>query len=573
MKITKDFIDELKRRNRIEDVIGQDVSLKRSGSTLVGLCPFHSEKTPSFHIYVDDQNYFCFGCENGGDVITYIMNTQNLGYIDALNVLCKRCGMKTVDDSSYDTSTSENRQKVYAIYKESAKYFHDNLMNENNKEARDYVFVKRKLNTSVVNHFGLGYADDNLKDYLNHMGKQGYTIDDLVSSKMCNSDNGKVYPYFRNRIMFPIIDISGNVIGFGGRALGDKKPKYLNSTDSVIFKKSKNLYSLNYAKTTGKESIILCEGYMDVIGFNLAGITNCVATLGTALTDDQAKLLSRYTKRVIISYDSDDAGKNATKRAIPMLTNAGLDVVILRLDGAKDPDEYVHKFGAAKLKEAIEKSVGRIDYTISDILSKYNLNISDEKSKAAQELCRLAATQYSSIDREIYIDEITKRLGIDRKLITNEVSKFYKRNVSEQDKRTQSESISKLSGYSDKVNPDFAKNVKVGRAEEIILSIMMNYHDLAEKIRTGEIDLKEEDFKTSFGKRVFARLYVEDYFGESFFLNDFSLDEVSRITKIFRSRKDKTENNEEVLLANINILKDDKKIDLNEAIKRRRNEN
>lgn len=572
MKITADFINELKRRNRIEDIVSQQVSLKRAGSNLVGLCPFHNEKTPSFTVFLNDQSYFCFGCENGGDVINYVMQINNYTYPDAIDYLCKRSGMQSPDMSNIDSNSTELRQKVYAINNEAAHYFYNSLMDKNNTEARKYVFEERKLSQNIVTHFGIGYCPKNSNDFIEHMKSCGYTVDDLLESKLCTTNSrNETFSFFHNRIIFPIVDTSGNVIAFGGRAIDNSPRKYMNSTDTPVFKKSKNLFGLNFARKSGKESIILCEGYMDVVGFNKAGLSNAVATLGTALTDEQANLLSRYTKKIILSYDNDTAGQNATKRAIPMLAKAGLDVVILRLEGAKDPDEYVKKFGNQALIDAVNNSIGKINFIVESIIEKYNLLNSDEKAKAAKELCQAASEQDSNIDRNIIINEIVKRLQLDRRMVTSEVDRYVAIRARKNKKEEKNKALSKLAGYQDGVNPDYAKNVKASRIEETILGMLINYPEMLEKVRNETYKLSDTDFVTNFGKKLFRRLIKEDFITFSTFLDEFTQEEVSRIKKISNSRMDKTDNTEIALLMNIDLLKSEtNKQSLEETIRNKR---
>ena len=379
MKITPEFIDDLKFRNRIEEVISMYVTLKRAGSRLVGLCPFHSEKTPSFTVFTDTNSYHCFGCGAGGDVITFVMAAENLDYLGALEFLCNRVGMK-MPDTDGEKSESGRRRRFYDMNREAARFFHASLSKPGAENAVDYLMNKRKLPKSAITRFGIGYAPDSFDALRSHMISLGYKDEELKEAFLCGkSKTGKYFDYFRGRIMFPIIDNFGNVIAFGGRAIGDKEPKYLNSSDTPVFKKSRNLYSLNFARTCCSEELILCEGYMDVIGVNLAGLSNAVATLGTALTSDQARIMAKYTKKVVIAYDSDGAGTAATKRAIPMLTDAGLEVRVLHMDGAKDPDEYVKKFGAEKFRALVAESEGKLEFLLGSVLKKYNVDIPDEK--------------------------------------------------------------------------------------------------------------------------------------------------------------------------------------------------
>lgn len=558
MKITQDFIQELKRRNPIENIISQEVTLKRTGSNLVGLCPFHNEKTPSFTVFLNEQSYFCFGCENGGDVITYVMNKNNCSYLEAIEFLCKQSGMKMIDISGVDANLSELRQKIYAINRDAARYYNECLYDPKNKEALKYMTDVRKLDKNTITHFGIGYSPSKQNEFKSYMFSQGYSIKDLIDAKLCSENEGNA-SFFRDRIMFPIIDNSGNVIAFGGRALGDKQPKYLNSTDTPVFKKRNSLFSLNFARKSGKESIILCEGYMDVIGFNIAGLTNSVATLGTALTQEQANLLSHYTKKVVLSYDSDSAGQKAIERAIPILSQADIEVVVLKLTGAKDPDEYVRKFGRDALVKAVNESVGKIRFIMDTTLSKYNLNNSDDKSRAAHELCVIASKQVSIIDRNLVINEISEKISIDKNVIQKEVDRLVKIETKNKLKKEQNNAINKLTGYNDKANPEYAKNVKVARTEEIILGYLMCYPELLEKVRKGEINLKESDFLTSFGKKLFKRLLEEDFISPSSYADSFSNEEISKITKINIDRHEKTDDFEPLFIMNVEILQKDTK--------------
>lgn len=319
-------------------------------------------------MFTDTNSYHCFGCGAGGDVITFVMAAENLDYLGALEFLCNRVGMK-MPDTDGEKSESGRRRRFYDMNREAARFFHASLSKPGAEGAVDYLINRRKLPKSAITRFGIGYAPDSFDALRKHMISLGYRDEELKEAFLCGkSKTGKYFDYFRGRIMFPIIDNFGNVIAFGGRAIGDKEPKYLNSSDTPVFKKSRNLYSLNFARTCCSEELILCEGYMDVIGVNLAGLSNAVATLGTALTSDQARIMAKYTKKVVIAYDSDGAGVAATKRAIPMLTDAGLEVRVLHMDGAKDPDEYVKKFGADKFRALVAESEGKLEFLLGSVL-------------------------------------------------------------------------------------------------------------------------------------------------------------------------------------------------------------
>ena len=334
MKIPHSFIEEVKYRNRIDDVIGSYVNLKRAGSNYQGLCPFHSEKTPSFTVFPNTETFHCFGCGAGGDVISFVMRAENLEYMGAIEFLAKRAGLAMPDTGEHENE-SDKRTRFYEMNRAAARFFNQMLHTPEAEPARAYL-AKRGLTAAAVKRFGLGYAPDRFDALRKHMHSLGYTDEELKTAFLCGKSErtGNYFDYFRGRIMFPIIDNFSNVVAFGGRILGDAKPKYLNSSDTPVFKKSRNLFALNFARKASAESLILCEGYMDVIAVNMAGFPNAVATLGTALTTEQARIMAKYTKKVILAYDSDDAGVNAAKRAIPMLTEVGLEVKMLRLEGA-----------------------------------------------------------------------------------------------------------------------------------------------------------------------------------------------------------------------------------------------
>lgn len=556
MKITPEFIDDLKFRNRIEEVISMYVTLKRAGSRLVGLCPFHSEKTPSFTVFTDTNSYHCFGCGAGGDVITFVMAAENLDYLGALEFLCNRVGMK-MPDTDGEKSESGRRRRFYDMNREAARFFHASLSKPGAENAVDYLMNKRKLPKSAITRFGIGYAPDSFDALRSHMISLGYKDEELKEAFLCGkSKTGKYFDYFRGRIMFPIIDNFGNVIAFGGRAIGDKEPKYLNSSDTPVFKKSRNLYSLNFARTCCSEELILCEGYMDVIGVNLAGLSNAVATLGTALTTDQARIMAKYTKKVVIAYDSDGAGTAATKRAIPMLTDAGFEVRVLHMDGAKDPDEYVKKFGAEKFRALVAESEGKLEFLLGSVLKKYNVDIPDEKIKAAEELCIIAADIESNIEREVYVGKIASALGLDVANVrtdTERKRKYRKRDREADEKR---KIVMSSLGVGDRVNRDYAKNVKAAHAEETVLGLMFLFPEYTEQVRSGKTELTEDDFVTEFNRRVFQRLIErgsEGGFGA--FADEFSPEEISRMSSMLVARQELTDNSERVFEESVKSLK------------------
>ena len=560
MRIPQNFVEELKYRNKIDDVISSYVNLKRTGSNKTGLCPFHSEKTPSFTVFTNTETFHCFGCGAGGDVITFIMRAENLEYTAALEFLAKRAGMEMPVDDEHKSEMLK-RSRILEMNKDAAKFFNQMLYSPEAERARAYL-EKRKLSSAAVKRFGLGYAPDSFDALRNHMKKLGYSDAELKEAFLCGKSErtGKFFDYFRGRLIFPIIDNFSNVIAFGGRAINDEvKPKYLNTSDTPVFKKSRNLFALNFARSCADEYIILCEGYMDVIAVNMAGFSNAVATLGTALTSEQARIMAKYTKKVVISYDSDDAGQSAAKRAIPLLSEAGIEVSVLKMKDAKDPDEYIKKFGAAKFKLLIEGSRGKFDFLCDTVLKKYDISIPDEKVRAAHEICEIIAGFYSDVERSVYISKAAERLSIEEKSIRTDTERIRKKKIREEDGERMRKIISDTSGYTDNINRERVGNTRAAKAEETIIGLILLYPELFSKAVSEDYALCPEDFKTSFGRRIFEALEKLDGKADIGVLAaDFSVDEISRITDMQRKRAELTKNDESVLFDSIKALREEK---------------
>ena len=560
--ISKETIEQVIMRNDIESLIGSYVSLKRAGSNLKGLCPFHSEKTPSFTVYPQDNSFYCFGCGAGGDAITFIRKRENLDYPDAVEFLANRAGITIVTDErgSYRTSPKIDRARVFKMNTDAAKYFHQRLFDKtpDAQNALAYFTQNRGLSLATIKHFGLGFAPNSFNMFSKHMLSLGYTYDELVAGFLCgkSEERGTYYDAFRNRVMFPIIDVSGNVIAFGGRVLDNSTPKYKNSSDTPVFKKSRNLFALNFARHTCQESLILCEGYMDVIAMHAAGFTNAVATLGTAITAEQARIISRYTKKVIISYDSDEAGQKAAMRAVKLLSEVGLDVVILKIPGAKDPDEFIKNLGADKFRQVLNESKGRFEYSMDNVLAKYNITVSAERVKALNELEKIISEIYSAAERDIHIQTVSKTLGVDAKSIKTDVERIISKNIKEykqkESKKMQQDSL----GYSDKVNTDFIKAPAVAKNEEAVLGLLLLYPEHRKTVFEGK-RLTADDFFTDFNKKVFSYIESSYHRDDSMLdMNDaFTSDEVGRITKMKISRMQLTDNGSDVLESCIQNLK------------------
>ena len=560
--ISKETIEQVLMRNDIETLIGSYISLKRAGSNLKGLCPFHSEKTPSFTVYPADNSFYCFGCGAGGDAISFIRKRENLDYPDAVEFLAQRAGITIVKDDRGQLPTVQkfDRKRILQMNVDAAKYFNRCLFSDNPdaKAALAYFTEKRGLSIATIKHFGLGFAPNSFDQFSKYMLQKGYTYDELVAGFLCGkSEKGRYFDAFRNRIMFPIIDVSGNVIAFGGRVMDDSKPKYKNSSDTPVFKKSRNLFALNFARHHCQETMILCEGYMDVIAMHSAGFENAVATLGTAITSEQARMMSRYTKKVIISYDADDAGQKAAMRAVKMLTEVGLDVSILRVPGAKDPDEYIKKFGAEKFRQVLSESKSKFDYNLENILSRYDINLSQDKIKALHESEKLISETYSSAERDIYIQRISEIFGVDKKSIKLDVERLISR-ASNARRKEESQKIKQDAiGYSDRVNPDFIKAPAVAKNEEALLGLMLIYPEHRKRV-FEEALLSEDDFITELNRRIFVYLKNAYFNGDdSHFDIDacFTPDECGRITRMKISRMELTENGSEVLMDSIEKLR------------------
>ena len=557
MRIPQSFIDEVKYRNKIEDVISSYVNLKRAGSNYQGLCPFHSEKTPSFTVFPNTETFHCFGCGAGGDVISFIMRAENLEYPGAVEFLAKRAGLEMPEEAGGAKSETVKRSRMYEMNRAAALFFNRMLYAPESEPAREYL-KKRGLSGAAVKRFGLGFAPNSFDALRTHMHSLGYGDDELKEAFLCGKSErtGGYFDYFRGRIIFPIIDNFSNVIAFGGRALGDGKPKYLNTSDTPVFKKSRNLFALNFARNACEDSLILCEGYMDVITVHMAGFPNAVATLGTALTTEQARLMAKYTKKVILSYDSDEAGVSAAKRAIPILTDAGLEVKMLRMEGAKDPDEYIKKFGAVRFKNLLDDSQGKLDYLCDSVLSKYDILIPEEKLKAADELCDVVCGIWSDVEREIYITRIAERLSVEAANLKRDVERRMRQKKKADDVEMRRKMVSDTLGYGDRVNREFVGHARAARAEEAIIGILLLRPELVAEIRRGVVALSPDDFVTAFNRRVFqAVMACENVCDIGVLGQDFTVEEIDRITAMQVKRSLLTKNDLEVLRDNVKTLK------------------
>ena len=558
--IPREIIDEIVFRNDIVEVVGSYVTLKRAGSNFSGLCPFHNEKTPSFTVFPATKSCYCFGCGSGGDVITFIMRTENLDYVEALEFLAARAGITIPEDNSQNVS-SVSRKRIYAMNLEAAKFFRSCLLDKDiGAEALEYLCGKRKLSMLTVKRFGLGYSPNDFGMLTNHLKRLGYTDEEMTVGFLAgrSQKTGRPYDYFRNRVIFPIIDTAGNIVAFGGRIMDDSKPKYLNTSDTPAFKKSRHLFALNFARKKCEEQMILCEGYMDVIALHEAGFENAVATLGTAITSEQARIFAKYTKKVVICYDSDDAGQNATQKAIRLLGEVGVDVRILKLSGAKDPDEYIKKFGADSFRRVLGESKSGFDYGVDKIISSRDISLVEEKVKAAGEVCALIARVYSRVERDIYIRRASELLSVSVESLASDVERMRRRIEREEKSEQSKEAMLSIKHIGDRVNNDAAKNIKATANEESILGLMLMLDEIRAEAASGEL-ISAEDFVTDFGRRVFMALCEleesEAGFSKAMLGQYFTVDEMGRIERLEMERRMLARNDREVFVSCVNGLK------------------
>lgn len=556
MAFPEAFLDELIARNPIEDVVSQYVNLKRSGSNLFGLCPFHGEKTPSFSVSPDKGIYYCFGCHKGGSVINFEMEIEGLSYPDAVRALAKRAGLEVPEDEQYQ-SRYRQQERLWALHKEAARFFHSRLYAPIGANALQYA-TGRGMPKSILTKFGIGYAPDSWTDLVDYLRSKNYSDQELRDSGLVtvSRKNGNLFDRFRDRLMFPIIDVRGNVIGFGGRIMNssDKSAaKYLNSPETLIFNKRKNLFALNLAKKSKLGYLILVEGYMDAIALHQYGFDCAVASLGTALTEDGANLLSRYTDQVVLIYDGDEAGQNATQRAIPILERAGLQVKVLKMRDAKDPDEYLKKFGADRFRILLEESANRVEYQLNAILKKYDLRDDEQKVQYLQESAGLIGSLSSAVQREVYGGRVAEAAGISEDAMRLEVNRALKRRTYQEKKKQEKIDLSPARNLQPKEKSIRYSNLRSARAEEMIIAQVLREPALFAQIP----DLQPEIFSSEFLGRAFRQLRDRYHQGLDVSLgglSDFTAEEMSHLAGISQQQGPV---NERSLLDCANIIREE----------------
>ena len=514
MAFTREFLEEIKLRNSIEEVIGRVVTLKRAGANLVGRCPFHSEKTPSFTVFPSTSSYYCFGCGAGGDVVTFVMQSENLEYREAVEFLAKQAGIKV--EEIYDKQQKEptvKRDRLLEMNKIAAKFFYKSLLAPDGEFARSYL-VSRQFETATIKRFGIGYAPNSpygkapLCDLLI---SSGFTPLEIKTAFLGGEGkNGRMYDMFRHRVMFPIFDTNGDVVAFSGRRLNDNddERKYINTSDTPVFRKSKILFGLNFAKNTESNSLILCEGAPDAIAMHQAGFDNAIATLGTAITSEHARIISKYCRTVFLAYDIDKAGRRATLKGIDLLNQVGVDTKIINLGTeAKDPDEFIKKFGANAFKAKLTGSSGQIDYRIDEIISRFDISIAEDKLRAVDEMTDFISTLASRPEREVYASRAAEKLSLTADSLRAEVERKFQKHEKKARKDQGKIALREQSGFGGSVNSDKLKFSSEASHEESILGLLLLRSDFGPEAMNN---LTEDDFATALNKKIFS-LFKEEF--------------------------------------------------------------
>lgn len=501
VRYSEELIEEIKNSNDIVDVISQYVNLKRSGRNFFGLCPFHKEKSPSFSVSPDKQIFHCFGCGAGGNVIHFISKIENADFKEAIGILANRAGIELPTLNNYeDNKTALLKSKVYEINQIAAEFYHQNLYKPTSKIGQEYI-KKRKLDNRTLKSFLIGYSG-NFDELYRILKQKGFTEEEILASSLVNkTDDGKYIDRFRKRVMFPIQDTRNKVIAFGGRVTDDSKPKYINSPENIVYSKGRHLFGLNVAKRGELKNIIIVEGYMDAISLYQRGITNVVASLGTALTEAQGRLLRRYSERVTIGYDSDGAGQAATLRGLEILQNIGCDVRILQISGAKDPDEYVIKYGPERFLKCVEQAISLVEFKVKMLKQSLNLDNINDKIKFLNQVAKILSNVTNSIERELYVEKIANEYNVSKEAIYGEVNKLiYTKNTGE---KTLEKPIVKKEIKKEKQEIDSSTT----KRENLIIYLLINYpQESYKKIKTV---ISENDMKLEENQKILKKMYEE----------------------------------------------------------------
>jgi len=499
--IPEEVINEIIYKNDIEQVISPYVDLKRRGNTFVGLCPFHGEKTPSFTVYPSSNSFYCFGCGLGGNIFTFTKLIENLDYIEAVKLLAERSGIN-IPESGYDDSYSKLKDKIYDINRETARFYHEYLMSKNGKWALDYL-LGRGLAISTIKHFGLGAAPNSWDALLKHLKQKGFRENEMLAANVIGkSHKGTYYDRFKRRVMFPIINIRGKVIAFSGRKMPDDPAdvaKYVNTSDTPVYKKSENLFGMNFAKNCCDERIILVEGNMDVVSLHQAGFENTVAALGTSFTSEQANIISRYTKEIILMLDADAAGQKAVRRAGEILQNTGLNVSVVVVPDGKDPDEYIKKNGKERFAALLEGASSEIEYKLLMAANDIDLESDDGKVKYLNKAAEVIAAEKDVLTRDIYISKLCEKYNVSKIAMTEKIKELSKKQVRTQAKKEISQIIRPKYDSND-INPERRNHPVATVAEESVIAVLLQHPDYFE---SAYEKLKPQDMVTAFNKRVY----------------------------------------------------------------------
>ena len=547
MALPESFIEELSRRNSIEDVVSSYVTLRARGRTRVGLCPFHGEKTPSFTVYPENNSFYCFGCGAGGDLITFVRKIEHLDYMDAVKFLADRAGMD-MPRAEMDDTAAKLRRRVLEANREAARFFHEMLYTPQGATALNY-YRSRGYSDRTIRRFGLGYAPNDFHALVNHLRSKGYRDEEMLLAWLARkSEKGYVYDSFRNRVMVPIIDVRGNVIAFGGRVLDDSKPKYINTGDTPVFKKTNNLFALNIAKDTGRR-LILCEGYMDVIAMHQAGFTDAVAALGTSFTNDHANLIARYADEVILIFDADEAGQKGANRAMSMLRNTGVRVRVVRIPDGKDPDEYLRHHPPEALKLLIDRSSNDVEYRLSVMRQNFApLDSSENKVGFLKEAVRLIAGLDGPVERDVYASKLAQELGVSKTAILQQIEDALKKTQRAKVKRRLREDVQRSEAVATRANPEALRHVRAATAEEALIGAMLRYPDRIAEVAER---LPEAEVVTAFNRRLYAEIVSRFRQGAlielSVFSATYSADEMAYITSLVNAASSRSDSREDML--------------------------
>ena len=497
MALSDSFLQELKMKTDIEDVISTYVTLKRRGATLVGLCPFHNEKTPSFTVYPATQSFYCFGCGAGGDAITFVKKIENLDYLDAVKTLAQRAGLQ-MPQEGFDDSLSKRRRRILEMNREAARFYHSVLLSPEGKVGYDY-YIGRALSAATINHFGLGFAPNQWDALLKYMRAKGYQPAELVDAGLARKGQKGYYDNFRNRVMTPIIDVRGNVIAFGGRVLDDSKPKYINTGDTLVYKKTNELFALNFAKDSKEDALILCEGYMDVIAMHQAGFTNAVAGCGTALTTEQVRLISRYAKEVILTYDADEAGQKALQKAMTLFDQTDVKVRIPALVGGKDPDEIIRTYGRDKFKGMLEGASNETEFRLLALRRQYNLATTQGKIDFIGGALQILAT-LPPVEQDLYVSRLSEELGVERQNMKVQLQDLVARQGNRREKREFNRIVQENMRKTARETMATDASLRKLRAEDRLISLLLRYPDCSRLCK----DFDPQWLTPGFAQRVFT---------------------------------------------------------------------